>query len=51
MLVFKDRNNIETREVQVLRQVEKNTYLKSGLKEGENVITQNQLFIYSALND
>lgn len=51
VLVFKDRNNIETREVQVLRQVEKNTYLKSGLKEGENVITQNQLFIYSALND
>ncbi len=51
VLVFKDRNNIETREVQVLRQVGKITYVKSGLKDGENVITQNQLFIYSALND
>ncbi len=51
VLVYKDRNNIETREVQVLRQVGKITFIQQGLKDGENVITQNQLFIYSALND
>ena len=51
VMVFKNRNNIETREVKVLRQVGNITYISSGLQAGENVVTQNQLFIYSALND
>ncbi len=51
VMIFKDRNNIETRQVEVYRQVRETTYISSGLKENEKVITNNQLFIYDALND
>ena len=51
VLIFKDRNNIETREIKVLRQVGETTFVSQGLTEGEKVVTKNQLFIYSALND
>ena len=51
LMIFKDRNNIETRQVEVYRQVGDTTYISSGLKENEKVITNNQLFIYDALND
>lgn len=51
VMIFKDRNNIETRQVEVFRQVGKTTYITSGLKENEKVITNNQLFIYDALNN
>jgi cobalt-zinc-cadmium efflux system membrane fusion protein len=50
-MIFKDRHNIETRQVEVYRVVGKTTYISSGLKENEKVITNNQLFIYRALND
>jgi len=51
VMTYKDRFNIETRKVEVYRQVGDLTYISSGLKEGENVITHNQLLIYDALND
>ncbi len=51
VMIFKDRNNIETRQVQVYRQVGDITYLSDGVKEGEQVMTANQLFVYDALND
>jgi len=51
VMVYKDRFNIETRKVEVFRQVGETSYISSGLKEGENVITHNQLLIYDALND
>ncbi|GEL11373.1 membrane fusion protein, cobalt-zinc-cadmium efflux system [Flavobacterium glycines] len=51
VMIFKDRNNIETRQVDVYRQVGDTTYISNGLKENEKVITNNQLFIYDALND
>jgi membrane fusion protein, heavy metal efflux system len=51
VMIFKDRHNIETRQVEVFRQVTGITYISSGLAEGETVITQNQLLIYDALND
>ncbi|MBL0739406.1 efflux RND transporter periplasmic adaptor subunit [Flavobacterium sp. GN10] len=51
VVVFKDRNNIETRQVEVYRVVGDTTYISSGLKESEKVITNNQLFIYGALNN
>jgi cobalt-zinc-cadmium efflux system membrane fusion protein len=50
-MVFKDRNNIETRQVEVMRQVGDITYISEGVKEGEMVMTTNQLFVYDALND
>jgi cobalt-zinc-cadmium efflux system membrane fusion protein len=51
VMVFKDRNNIETRQVEVFRQVGDVTFISSGLKEGEMVMTKNQLLVYDALND
>ncbi len=51
VMVFKDKNNIETRQLEVFRQVGENAYITSGLAEGEKVLTTNQLLIYDALND
>ncbi|MBI3235049.1 MAG: efflux RND transporter periplasmic adaptor subunit [Bacteroidetes bacterium] len=51
VMIFKDRNNIETRQIEVLRQVGATTYISNGLTQGEKVITENQLLIYDALND
>lgn len=51
VMVFKDRHNIETRQVEVFRQVGNLTYISSGLKAGEQVMTTNQLLVYDALND
>ena len=51
VMIFKDRNNIETRQVEVFRQVGNTAYIASGLTENEKVMTQNQLLVYDALND
>ncbi len=51
VMIFKDRNNIETRQIEIFRQVGETSYILSGLKEGEKVLTTNQLLIYDALND
>jgi len=51
VMIFKDRNNIETRQVEVYRHIGGTSFISSGLKENEKVITENQLLIYDALND
>lgn len=51
VMIFKDRHNIETRKVDIYRQVGDTTYIKNGLSEGETVISQNGLLVYDALND
>lgn len=51
VMIFKDRNSIETRQVEVFRQIGNLTYISSGLKEGEQVMKTNQLLVYDALND
>ncbi|WP_445456233.1 efflux RND transporter periplasmic adaptor subunit [Flavobacterium sp. HNIBRBA15423] len=51
VMIFKDKNNIETRAIEIFRQVGNTTYVAAGLQEGEKVLTTNQLLIYDALND
>ncbi len=51
VMIYRDRNNIETRQVGIFREITGNSYVSSGLMEGEKVITRNQLLIYDALND
>ncbi|AEW87182.1 efflux RND transporter periplasmic adaptor subunit [Flavobacterium columnare] len=51
LMIFKSRTNIETRQVEVFRQVGDVTFISAGLNEREKVITNNQLLIYDALND
>ncbi len=51
VLIFHDRHNIETRQVQVYRQLNDISYINSGLEVGETVISDNALLVYDALND
>jgi membrane fusion protein, heavy metal efflux system len=51
VMIFTSRTNIETRQVEVYRQLGDVTYISAGLKEGEKVIAKNGLLIYDALND
>ncbi len=51
VMVFHDKHNIETREVTIYRQAGETTYIETGLKDGEKIISKNQLLIYDALND
>jgi cobalt-zinc-cadmium efflux system membrane fusion protein len=51
VMIFKDKTNIETRKVEVYRQLNNISYIKTGLAEGEKVISKNGIFIYDALND
>ncbi len=51
VMVFHNRNNIETRSVEVYRQLNGISYILSGLQPGEKVISKNGLFVYDALND
>jgi cobalt-zinc-cadmium efflux system membrane fusion protein len=51
VIIFKDKRNIETREVSLDHITDDITYLSSGVKIGEVVVSKNQLFIYDALND
>ncbi len=51
VMIFKDRSHIETRQIEVYRQVGDVTYISAGLTIGEKIMTQNQLLVYDALND
>ena len=51
LMIFKDRLNIETREVEVYKQVGDTSYVRKGIQQGEKIISKNQLLIYDALND
>ena len=50
VLVYKDRYNISIREVRILKQAGDNTYIQSGLQEGELVIAKTPILIYNSLN-
>jgi cobalt-zinc-cadmium efflux system membrane fusion protein len=51
VMVYKDKCNIETREIEIYETVGNTTYVKNGLKEGEKIITKYQLLVFDALND
>ncbi|MRG44412.1 HlyD family efflux transporter periplasmic adaptor subunit [Chitinophaga sp. SYP-B3965] len=51
VMVFRDKYNIDTREVKVNKSLKEVTYISKGLLPGEKVISKNQLQIYDALND
>lgn len=50
VMIFKDREHIETRQVEIFREIGGTTYL-SGVEAGEKVFTKNQLLMYDAIND
>jgi cobalt-zinc-cadmium efflux system membrane fusion protein len=51
VIVYKDKCNIETREIEIYEVAGNITYIKSGLKVGEKIITKYQHLVYDALND
>jgi membrane fusion protein, heavy metal efflux system len=51
VMVYKDKSHIETRMVEVYRQLGDLSYISSGLDENDQVISKNGLLIYDALND
>lgn len=51
VMVFTDRHNIDTRQVELYRQLKDTSYIKSGVLAGETVISKNGLMIYDAIND
>jgi len=51
IMVFKNRDNIETRQIKVYNTAGDITYISSGLQENETIISRNALLIYDALND
>jgi cobalt-zinc-cadmium efflux system membrane fusion protein len=51
VMVYKGVADIETRPIEIFKELGDTTYVDSGLKEGERIISKNQLLIYDALND
>jgi len=51
VMVFHGRSKIETRAVEIYRSLANRTYISSGLKDGDVIISKNQLLVYDALND
>lgn len=51
VVVFKAQNDVKIREVRVDKQTDDTAYIAEGLKEGERVVTNNQLLIYRALSN
>ncbi len=51
IMVYKNRNDIETRQIKIFDQLGDIIYISKGLSEGEEIISKNGLLIYDALND
>jgi cobalt-zinc-cadmium efflux system membrane fusion protein len=51
VVIYKGKCNLEVREVNVIKTVDNVTYIGSGLKPGEILISKNQLLLYNALVD
>jgi cobalt-zinc-cadmium efflux system membrane fusion protein len=51
VVVYKDKCHLEVREVSVIKTVDSISYIASGLKPGEILISKNQLLLYNALVD
>ena len=51
VMVYKNKCDIETREIEVQETIGDNAYIKSGLRPGERIISKYQLLVYDAMND
>ncbi|KIA88122.1 efflux RND transporter periplasmic adaptor subunit [Kaistella jeonii] len=51
VVLFKSQSNVKVQEVKVAKQTPDIAYISDGLKEGDKVMTNNQLLIYRSLNE
>src|SRR5690606_22197869 len=50
VVIFQDRCSVERREVEILSTNNGTSFIKSGLAEGEKIVTKNQLLVFEQLN-
>jgi cobalt-zinc-cadmium efflux system membrane fusion protein len=50
VMVYRDNCNIETHNIEIVASNSTDTYVRSGVKEGDRVITSRQLLLYNAIN-
>lgn len=50
VMIYRDRADVETREINVYKTVAGMSYISGGLKEGERVISRYHLLVYDELN-
>lgn len=50
-MVFKDRYNVITREVELAHSTVSTSWISAGLLPGEVIVSKHQLYLYDALND
>jgi membrane fusion protein, heavy metal efflux system len=51
VIIYKSKCELSVQEVDILKTVGGKTYIKSGLKEGDQVISQNQILLFKALTE
>ncbi|MDQ6764345.1 MAG: efflux RND transporter periplasmic adaptor subunit [Bacteroidota bacterium] len=51
VVVYNDAYHVKAQEVVPLKIAGKKTYIAEGLKEGDKIISKNQIFIYNSLNE
>ena len=51
VLIYKDKCNIEPREIRIYKSVNEITYIESGLTTGEKIVINNALLIYDQLTE
>lgn len=50
VMVYRGRSDIETREIELYKTVSGKTYVKSGIKDGEKIISQYHMLVYDEIN-
>ena len=51
VIIYKSKCDLSVQEVELLKTVGDKTYIKTGLKEGDMVISQNQILLFKALTE
>ena len=51
VVVYNTMCNLQVREVSIIKTVDNTSYVSSGLKPGDRVISKNQLMVYNALSE
>ncbi|AXY78206.1 efflux RND transporter periplasmic adaptor subunit [Paraflavitalea soli] len=51
VVVFKNNNDVDSREIKVYKTAGGYAYIREGLQQGEQIITKNQILIYKKIQD
>ena len=51
VIIYKSKCDLTVKEVELIKTVADMAYIKTGLKEGDKVISQNQILLFKALTE